>query len=333
MPILFALYRVIYSIPGYVTKIGSTFRVLANKIISVDNAEFLKTTDIAGISKTVGQFTGNMDKSLVNGVVDVLNNLSTADLQTVSDHYALSHLTYNGERIFTYINENGNKVKGLLDQFNSFLGINIGNSPSFTIKEAFANHSYLLVIGAILIPVLSAVTQWINIKLAPSASSSNGNSQADQMQSSMKAMNTFMPIFSAVMCFTLPVGLGIYWIAGAVVRSIEQVLINKHIDKMDLDAEIKKNVEKRNAKLRKAGIDPDKLMRNASMSTKSMSIKAAVEASSSSSGTLNGKPINNSEAVKKATDYYNKKNGENAGSIAAKANMVRQYNEKNNDNK
>ncbi len=331
MPILFALYRVIYSIPGYVTKIGATFRVLANKIISVDNAEFLKTTDIAGISKTVGQFTGNMDKSLVNGVVDVLNNLSTADLQTVSDHYGLSHLTYNGERIFTYINENGNKVKGLLDQFNSFLGINIGNSPSFTIKEAFANHAYLLVIGAILIPVLSAVTQWINIKLAPSASSSN-NAQADQMQSSMKAMNTFMPIFSAVMCFTLPVGLGIYWIAGAVVRSIEQVLINKHIDKMDLEAEIKKNVEKRNAKLRKAGIDPDKLMRNASMSTKSMSIKAAVEASSSGA-TLNGKPVNNSEAVKKATDYYNKKNGENAGSIAAKANMVRQYNEKNNDNK
>ena len=34
MPILFALYRVIYKIPAYVTKIGDTFRVLADKIIT-----------------------------------------------------------------------------------------------------------------------------------------------------------------------------------------------------------------------------------------------------------------------------------------------------------
>ena len=39
MPILLSLYRVIYSMPAYVTKIGNTFRVLADKIISVDNAE------------------------------------------------------------------------------------------------------------------------------------------------------------------------------------------------------------------------------------------------------------------------------------------------------
>ena len=42
MPILFALYRVIYAMPAYVGKIGDTFRVLADKIISVDNAAFLQ---------------------------------------------------------------------------------------------------------------------------------------------------------------------------------------------------------------------------------------------------------------------------------------------------
>ena len=41
MPILFALYRVIYSMPAYVTKIGNTFRVLAEHIISKDNGQFL----------------------------------------------------------------------------------------------------------------------------------------------------------------------------------------------------------------------------------------------------------------------------------------------------
>ena len=64
------------------------------------------------------------------------------------------------------------------------------------------------------------------------------------MASSMKTMNIMMPIMSAFFCYTLPAGMGIYWIAGAVVRSIQQVIINKHIDKIDLDELIAKNVEK-----------------------------------------------------------------------------------------
>ena len=46
----------------------------------------------------------------------------------------------------------------------------------------------------------------INIKLMPQAT--NGN---DQMASQMKMMNLMMPLMSFVICFTVPVGLGIYW--------------------------------------------------------------------------------------------------------------------------
>ena len=60
----------------------------------------------------------------------------------------------------------------------------------------------------------------------------------------MKMMNTMMPIMSAFFCYTLPAGMGLYWIAGSVVRSVQQVVINKHIDKMDIDEVIKKNKEK-----------------------------------------------------------------------------------------
>ena len=38
--------------------------------------------------------------------------------------------------------------------------------------------------------------------------------------------------------------MGIYWIAGAVIRSVEQVIINKQIDKMDYEQIIIKNQEK-----------------------------------------------------------------------------------------
>ena len=58
------------------------------------------------------------------------------------------------------------------------------------------------------------------------------------------------------------------------------------------------------------------------MSTRSIAAKA----SSSSSMTQEEKDL----AMKKSTEYYNK--NAKPGSIASKANMVKQYNEKNNKN-
>ena len=73
------------------------------------------------------------------------------------------------------------------------------------------------------------------------------------MQQSMKTMNVIMPLMSAWFCLTLPAGMGLYWVVGAVVRSIQQIAINKHIDKMDIEAEIEKNVEKYKEKTEKTG--------------------------------------------------------------------------------
>lgn len=41
-PILLSLYRVIQSIPSYVTKVGNTFRVIADTIIKADNGAFFE---------------------------------------------------------------------------------------------------------------------------------------------------------------------------------------------------------------------------------------------------------------------------------------------------
>ena len=64
------------------------------------------------------------------------------------------------------------------------------------------------------------------------------------MASSMKTMNYIMPLMSAWFCFTLPAGMGLYWIAGSVIRSLQQIFINKSVDRMDMDAFLKKQEEK-----------------------------------------------------------------------------------------
>ena len=312
MPILFALYRVIYAIPAYVPMVKNVFTGLVTKLMgeaeAADVIQNFKSAAMFSKQFTNEAFTSGNAEYVSNTYIDVLNRASSNDWNTLLEKFP--NLTDD-------ITATMNNLKG----YNNFFGVNVGYSPANIIQNAFESKSYLIIIAAVMIPLLSAITQWINVKLTPTANNSNNGDQADQMAATMKGMNTFMPIFSAVMCFTLPAGMGIYWIAGSVVRSIQQVVINKHIDKMDLEAEIKKNVEKRNARLRRAGIDPEKLNQRASMSTKSISVKASVD-TNSSKATLNGKPVD-------STEYYNK-NASKPGSLAAKANMVKQYNERNN---
>ena len=146
-----------------------------------------------------------------------------------------------------------------------------------------------------------------------STSSNSGNDATDSMAQSMKMMNTTMPLMSAFFCLTLPAGMGIYWIAGSVVRSIQQIAINKHIDKMDLDEMIAKNLEKNKGKLEKKKAQYAKLNEYANQNTKNVDrYKSQAE----------------KEAAYKAAQEKSAK--AKPGSLAAKANMVRDYNEKNN---
>jgi YidC/Oxa1 family membrane protein insertase len=300
MPILFALYQVIYRMPAYVTKIKEAFFPLVDELIKQPgSADFIQTFKNASYYASQFKnesFTSGVTTYVQNTYVDVLNKASTSELLSIGTQYPS-------------LKDHVENTVSLLGRFNNFLGINIANSPSVMVHEALDSKAYLMVAAAFIIPILSAVTQWINTKLMPQQAPSN-DPQANSMASSMKTMNIMMPLMSAFFCYTLPAGMGIYWIAGAVVRSIQQIIINKHIDKMDLDELIKTNVEKRNKKLAKAGIDPNKVNNIATMKTKNISSIA--------------------NSVNKSDSNNAPKSTPKAGSIAAKANMVREYNEKNN---
>lgn len=312
MPILFALYRVIYAMPAYVGKIREAFFPLVDKLIAqAGSSEFLQTfKDAAMFGKqfTNEAFTGGNMDYIRNTFIDVLNKATTTEWHSLAEK-------------FPGLSTDVGNTLSTLDRYNNFLGLNIGNSPSYVMKEALASGAYLMIIAALAVPVLSAVTQWINTKLMPQPD--NSNNADNPMASSMKTMNLMMPIMSAFFCYTLPAGMGLYWIAGSVVRSIQQVVINRHIDKMDMDEVIKKNIEKRNKKLEKKGIDPKSINNYANMSTRNVVPKGPSKPSMTQE--------EKEEAMKKSTEYYNK--NAKPGSLAAKANMVRQYNEKNNTRK
>ena len=55
------------------------------------------------------------------------------------------------------------------------------------------------------------------------------------MMNSMKTMTYTMPLISVVFGFTLPAGLGLYWVASAAVRSVQQLAVNKYLKSKSVD--------------------------------------------------------------------------------------------------
>ncbi len=321
MPILFALYRVIDNIPAYVEKVKDVFFPFVTEFINEKGAlDFIQNTDNF---KMAGRFAKQFANELfINGdteyvtntVIDVLNKASTTEWANI---YAPGNFE-NLKNLIT--NAAGNGTYDLFEKYNNFLGINIANSPSYLFKQGLEAHSAAMLIGAIIIPLLSAITQWLNVKLTPQANTeSTGNEQTDTMMQSMKTMNIMMPAMSAVFCFSLPAGMGLYWVFGAVVRCIQQVAINKYLDKEDINEMIAKNAEKMKKKNEKKGSSPSLLEKYANMSTKTIDDGSA--GASKSMGIKDRANINSSQAIKTSERNYK------PGGIAEKADLVRKYNE------
>lgn len=320
MPILFALYRVIYNVPAYVTQVKDAFlsNGLIEKLIATKGAsEYLQSTSAAAqFAKqfTSDNFINNVGNTVQNTFIDVLNRFSTGDwADLVAKYPDLSNLIHNTA---------GNGTLDLLEKYNNFLGLNIGNSPWYSFRQALAAGSVIGLIAAVLVPALAAITQLVNVWLMPQPQANSGNDTADQMTASMKTMNYIMPIMSAWFCFTLPSGMGLYWIAGSVIRSIQQVAINKSIDKMDMDAYVKQQQEKARKKAEKRGDKPtayDRMMQYSQMSTKSLD-------SAAKKSTVSEKQ--KEQDLARAKKYYD--NGRyKKGSLASRANMVRDFNDVN----
>lgn len=312
MPILFALYRVFYNIPAYLSGVKGSFTGLVDSIqqtsgyqdtlVSLMEKYNVVTSSGLNASNAASKLADASGDTLSNYIIDILYKLPSKGWDALLDG-----------KFFDGIQSVVEKTHDALLHFNYFLGLNISDTPWYIIKSNFTDKPdkwLLFVILALLIPVLSYLTQMINIKLMPQAT--NGN---DQMASQMKMMNLMMPLMSLFFCFTVPVGLGIYWICSALVRGIQQFFVNRHIENLDLEAVMAKNKEKAKNKRKKMGLSEDYIKKAAQIKTKSIDSKANVSASADTE-----------EKLAKAAEY---KANAKAGSLASKANMVKEFNERN----
>ena len=310
LPILFALYRVIYNVPAYITNVKNTFDGLVTGIMGTAGYQDTMNSFLTSVSEKNSVFRGitlnfsGTSQQAHDSIIDVLYKCTSNNWTLLQDKFSgLSDVIAS--------------TQSAVEHFNNFLGINIVYSPKTIIATSFREGHYVLIILALLVPILAALTQFLNIRLMPQAANNGGQQEA--MASQMKMMNYMMPLYSVFIVFFLPVGVGIYWIAGAVFRGIQQVIVNKHMEKMDMDALIRKNVEKMNAKRKKQGLPPKKISEHAKVNFKDLEDAQKVDEK---------KQAERQKKIQDSTEYYKHADAK-PGSIAAKARMVQQFDEKN----
>lgn len=187
---------------------------------------------------------------------------------------------------------------------------------------------------ALIVPILSAVLQFISSKISMSASKNNANDPAAAQANSMMNMMTYgMPLMSLFFCINLPIALGLYWIIGSVISIITQLIINNYYKKCDVDKVLEKCKEKAARKqARKEARHPGKKSfyermmdaQNGNVSTDNSQSESINRMASSRLKTYNNPTV---DEVKKTESNVHYK----SGSIGSKANVMLQYQNNSND--
>ncbi len=297
-PILLALWKVIQNIPAYVGGVKDMYMPLVNEIMATGG--YQKIIEKIGSASPIMINPEKFDYTKTNTIVDVLYKFQPSTWDTLKDKFPdLSSLI--------------DSTSGQISHINNFLGANISDAPVNLMMDALKTGAILVAIVALLIPILSGLTQWINIKLMPQ--SPGMDDRENPMANSMKTMNMIMPLFSVFMCFTMPAGLGLYWIFSAICRSVQQVAINKYLDRMDMDELVKKNMEKAKKKYEKKKVSTEELNQMATKKVRNIAVEQ--------------KHNHTADSEQEAKLQQAAERGKNAkpGSLTAKANMVRKFNE------
>jgi YidC/Oxa1 family membrane protein insertase len=268
LPILFALYRVIYNVPAYVEPVREIYEHIAQPIMSASGAGDIMTTLIQEMSLRVTNF----DITDIDKVIDALYVVKSTGWSIISDAFSGNADVVNAISQYSTEIIRMNSLPG---------GLNIADAPVIFSKGISG------IFPGVLIPILAGVSQWANLKV-----SQRNQPKPDldsTMGSTMNTMNMMMPLMSVFFCITLPSGMGLYWIASAVFRTIIYLFIDKFFNNKSVDEIIDANKEKAAKKAEKRGEQNAKLEEYAAMKTKNIDRRSISQIANTNKGDTDSK--------------------------------------------
>ncbi|WP_054743212.1 YidC/Oxa1 family membrane protein insertase [Cellulosilyticum ruminicola] len=223
-PLIIALFNVLRTPAQYINKLTNVYHQMA-EIVTINIANYQSLLQPFADSVYVNS-RQQYDLSQVDGVSQFLSHLTTTQwnefLQSAGNVPGL-------DQIFQ-----------LKHSYETFLTMNVVDTPKLLISSGM----WL----AILVPIIAGASTYIFSKITMSANGavqSTASSEQNPAESMMKTMNIVMPVMTAFMSYTMPIGLALYWISGNVIMMGQQWVVNKMLAKQDekMEAQLKKDRE------------------------------------------------------------------------------------------
>lgn len=232
MPILFAMYEVLRNVPFYLNDIGQVYHDMALQVQEVSGYADILTDNFQSIVKGLGK----IDLTATNSVMDVLYHLSREQWVVLKD---LTGLAGNAAFEANYNLQYAYNTLGF-----GALTFNLSEAPGW--------------IGTgIIFPLLSGGTTFLQSWLAQHSNEKRQKMASKdgkiRQKNNMKMMNYIFPVMTAFFTASMPLGLGLYWIAGNIIGIIMNVIMDRILDREDYREALKRRdelVEKK--KLREA---------------------------------------------------------------------------------
>lgn len=209
MPILIGLYRVIQSPLTYIKGI-----------------DFTNSSVLDSAKNIIAEMTEKFPA--------VIGNISNMKLEQIVKNYQI--------QLTTWSDMLGKTAELGWDINFDFLGINLSKIPSASIAPIMSgNFSDMSTVLLVLIPALAIFTTWLSMKQTQGATQQQQNNSAanDTAQSMSKSMTMMMPIMTGFFTFTLPSGMGIYWIISSITQMLQYYFLNKYFDTKEDDFVVK----------------------------------------------------------------------------------------------
>ena len=143
-PLLLALYRVFMNVPAYISSVKQVYMGLVDNIMATSGYQDTMAQLVTDLNlRTVAvDFTATDTTTLQNYIVDVLYKMNSSGWDALKS-------------AFPGLTDSISSTYGVVSHVNQFLTLNISDTPLEIIKSGFANHSYLIAVLALLIPVIS----------------------------------------------------------------------------------------------------------------------------------------------------------------------------------
>lgn len=221
-PIIIGLYQVIQKPLSFMLGINFNLPENINNVIEMQQI-VANTPDLAAVAP---------------------NGFTTMTMEQLANNFQIAMSNFASNPAFA-------KFSDWIINFN-FLGLDLSKYPSEAVSPLLnllmgrISPSLLQTLPLLLIPILSGLSAWLisKVSMANTAQTSASNNSADGAASMSQSMMLMMPVMSVFFAFTLPSGIGLYWIVSNIVQLIQQHFTMRYFKKKEENSVVIDTIKK-----------------------------------------------------------------------------------------